>query len=86
MAINTHFGCATCQQGRKLYYEKWQDFTDEIGVFTTNWNAIPPKAPRNWSTKELQIPSAMNLTTVLQVIMTLTVKKDTTDYCCFDNY
>ena len=56
---HTHFGAATPEQGRSLYYEIWQSFNDQYGVFTTdysNWNTILPlnNAPGNWSTQELR--------------------------------
>ena len=61
----THFGAATPEQGRKLYYEIWQSFNDEYGVFTTdysNWNTILPlnNAPGNWATQELREPDTMS--------------------------
>ena len=62
---HTHFGAATPKQGRKLYYEIWQSFNDEYGVFTTdysNWNTILPlnNAPGNWATQELREPDTMS--------------------------
>ena len=55
---HTH-SAATPEQGRKLYYEIWQTFGDEYGVFTvdySNWNTILPinNAPGNWSMQDLK--------------------------------
>ena len=62
---HTHFGAATPEQGRSLYYEIWQSFNDQYGVFTTdysNWNTILPlnNAPGNWSTQELRESDTMS--------------------------
>ena len=55
---HTHFGGATPEQGRELYYEIWRNYDDEYGVFIadySNCNPILPinNAPGNWSTQDL---------------------------------
>lgn len=62
---HTHFGAATPEQGRKLFYEIWQSFSDEYGVFTidyANWNRILPlnNAPGNWTTQQLSESDTMS--------------------------
>ena len=54
----THFGGATPEQGQKLFYEIWQDYDDDYGIFIvdySNWSPILPinNAPGNWSTQPL---------------------------------